>query len=335
MNKFIFSALFCFAALSMGAQSATQWSLFTKVTADWCPRCGTWGWEMMEQTMEELEGKNAFAWTLHYSGGLFNQTAEDLKDNLQTFSQPVFFVNDDDQGVLANNYPSKVTEVVEVVDLLSSLGSSVAVNVDAQHAGNQLQVEVDVEFVTDVTGEYYLGVYLVEDNVVGFQASIGNDANHPNVLREALTSTSFGPNIVNDPSAGFRYEESFTHSLPLGQGEDLEDWSVVAIVWNLNVNDQYRMFNLGVDQASPLTSSISDTELRAKFNISAINNQINIKTDNGNPYGVTVYDLNGKKVFTSTENGSAILPIAANNTQMYLVEIQYEGSRFSEKVFIK
>jgi len=334
MKKYIFSLILCFAAIGMQAQEATQWSLFSKVTATWCPNCGSWGWAMMEQTMDALEDKNAFAWTIHYSGDLENQTAVDLRNNLGASGQPVFYLNDDNVGALSNNYPAKVTEVSETVDLLSSLGSFVAVDVDATY-GDQLTVDVNIEFVEDVMGEYYLGVYLVENNVIANQANQGQNTSHPNVLRKALSASSFGPQVVVDPDKGFTYSDSFTEDLILGPDDDVEDFSVVAIVWNLNVNNQYRMFNLGLDQVSQATSSVSDLALRSKFNVQAVHNELRVIADNNDVYTIKLYDLNGKQIFSETKNGSANIPLESNGTSIYLVEIQQDGNRFTEKVFIK
>jgi len=289
---------------------------------------------MMEQSMDALEDKDAFAWTIHYSGDLQNQTAKDLRENLGSNGQPVFFLNDDNVGALSSNYPSKVVELEESVDLLSSLGSSVEVNVDATF-GNTLNVDVSLEFVQGVDGEYYLGVYLVEDNVIANQANQGPNTSHPNVVRKALTSTTFGSQIVINPETGFTFSDSFSEELTLGPDDALEDFSIVAIVWNLNVNDQYRMFNLGVDQVSEATSSISDDALRAKFKVHSANNGVQISTTQNDVYTVNIYDLSGKQIFTATENGSQHIPLAQNGNTMYLIEIQQYGKRFSEKVFLK
>ncbi len=333
MNKFLFSLILSFTALAVQAQDAKQWSLFSKVTATWCPNCGSWGWAMMEQTQEAIIDKDAFAWTLHYSGDLLNDTAKDLRDNLGGNGQPIFYLNDDNVGALSNNYPSKVTEVSETIDLLSSLGAFVDVRVTAEYDG-MLNVSVDAEFVEDVTGEYYLGVYLVENNVIANQANQGPTTSHPNVLRKSLYSTSFGPQIVVDPLEGFIYSDQFTEDLQLGPDDELEDFSVVAIVWNLNVNEQYRMFNLGVAQASE-TSSASDLELKKKFTISSRDGQIQIITDSNTEYTANVFDLSGKQLYAADKKGDSRITLNNKETNIYLVEIQYEGKRISEKIFLK
>jgi len=333
MNKFLFSLVLCIASLTMQAQDAQQWSLFSKVTATWCPNCGSWGWAMMEQTQDALVDKNAFTWTIHYSGDLQNPTAQDLRNNLGSNGQPVFYLNDDNIGALSSNYPSKVGEVSETVDLLSSLGAFVDVQVSATY-DDMLNVEVELEFVEDVMGEYYLGVYLVENNVIANQANQGPMTSHPNVVRRSFFGDTFGPQIAIDPLKGFTISDNFTEDLALGPDDEVEDFSVVAIVWNLNVNDQYRMFNLGVAQVSE-TSSNTDLELESKFDLSTNGNQIQINTENNIAYTLNVYDLLGKQIHSSALNGISEISVPTNSSSIYLVEILHEGKRMGKKVFLK
>lgn len=71
MKRIIPCFLFLLAAFGIGAQNVTdiQTTLITKRTADWCPYCGSYGWQFTTQLKPKLEGKDAIMWNVHHSGG--------------------------------------------------------------------------------------------------------------------------------------------------------------------------------------------------------------------------------------------------------------------------
>jgi hypothetical protein len=73
MKRLIFTLFFFSAVLSVHTQNievpATQKSLITKRTADWCPLCGGWGWPFFRQLILDNSNK-AVLIAAHYSGAL-------------------------------------------------------------------------------------------------------------------------------------------------------------------------------------------------------------------------------------------------------------------------
>ena len=73
MEQRIFTLLLFFALSfsNIHAQDVpeVQRTLLTKVTATWCPSCGSWGWSFFEDIIEDNTGKATFMGA-HHSGNL-------------------------------------------------------------------------------------------------------------------------------------------------------------------------------------------------------------------------------------------------------------------------
>ena len=193
--KTIFTFLFSFSfAFAMFGQ---QYTLLSKQTADWCPRCGQWGWEFVKQVQEEMQGENLIYWGLHFDGGQATPTSQAIVSNFDTGYQPVFFLNQDNLNVSSSNISAKVEELKQTVQLLNSFPSSIEVDVEASIIGTTVTADVKVSFDEGTETDYNLGVYLVRDNVVAFQSGQGSMASHPNLLDVAFHTDPWG-DIIND-----------------------------------------------------------------------------------------------------------------------------------------
>ncbi len=300
MKKSTFTFLLAFLFLMQGiAQQVVQEQrlLITKRTASWCPNCGTWGWTLFENLLEDNHEK-AVLIAAHYDGVLATAAGETITDNFGGFYQPRFFVDETDQNANSGNIGSVRNSVRDQVN--AAFAGAVVANVGFApvYVNGELKVDAKVKFFQAAQGEYYLGIYLVEDNVTAFQSGIGSNANHMRVFRESFTSGAFGTQIL-DGSATAGQEFDLSYSLAIGSPEGL-DYDVVGIIWkkegtkylpvNTWSNDQINTTTAVAEPTGLLNFSVAPTVTATVANI-----QLEL-LENQPDASIDLFDLTGKLV---------------------------------------
>lgn len=223
----------------------SQMSLINKVAADWCPPCGGWGWDFFHDLIDD-NSNNAILFTIHHSGGLNSEVASDITSNYNVFSQPRFILNGDDQNVLSNTTGSARTAIQQ--EVISQSGSTplVQTGLDATYRDDDMiHVNTRTTFFADADGEYYLGVYLVEEIVVAYQASQGQDAQHQQIVRQEFSGTSSFGSLIAMGSIGANTSYDFQFSVPKGS-YNTENLEIATIIWK-KVNNDYEFVNANKD----------------------------------------------------------------------------------------
>ncbi|MCB0650294.1 MAG: Omp28-related outer membrane protein [Saprospiraceae bacterium] len=247
-KRFLTLAFFAFAITFVSAQEIevpqTQMSLINKVTADWCPYCGTWGWDFFHDLNTDNSAK-AVVFAIHYSGGLQNQTASALTTNYGAVSQPRFILNGVDQNVLSNTTAAARESIQEKVNLEASMSPLAQTGLNATYRDdNMLYCNTRTTFFDAADGAYYMGIYLVEKQVIHQQASLGNNAQHLNVLRLSFTGNTFGTLLANGSiAAGTSFDYQFSIPKDSYTPSNLE---IVSIIWKKE-GETYKFVNANKD----------------------------------------------------------------------------------------
>ncbi len=312
--KRIFPVFLFFAfAITTNAQTLTdvQTTLITKRTADWCPFCGTYGWTFTNKLKEKAVGTDAILWNVHYSGGLATPTTIALAKNFGGSGQPLFFLNTDidDIGVTSSNVAAKVDETISLVEAISSLGSLISMGSEALLSGKDVSVSTKVKFKDAAeSGEYYVGTYLIKNNLVWTQASVGPNAVHNNILDQSLTPDFFGTKVAVAPiakDAEFVAKASL-QNLVLHNGK-LADTKIIAVIWNKTNTGKYVFINAREIPIKLDNTSAVSNEHNAAFDIvaSSAYGTINVEItgETVKPI-ISLYDLSGKEViFNISKSG--------------------------------
>lgn len=218
-----------------------QKSLLTKITATWCPNCGTWGWAFFKNLMEDNSQKAIFV-SAHHSGELVSPPGAAFSENFMAPYQPYFYVGNLETGTNNSNFSTKRQEVKNLVDSIFLQSPIVNVGFEASFSDDLLTVNTHTRFFQDATGDYYLGVYILENGVVNYQASIDSMAVHPYVLRAAFTPEAFGDSLASGTiTAGTEYTSSV--SIQLNANWIADSISVAGIIWN-KIEDTYHFINV-------------------------------------------------------------------------------------------
>ncbi len=191
----------------------TNRPLVVKKTADWCPKCGDWGWALFEGILED-NAEKALCLAAHYSGGYQNPAAQGITSNFGGFSQPIIYLNGQNMGANSTNIESvrnaAADQIAAINDQAPVVQAGLIAGVDD---ANTAIVHIKTRFFEPTEGEYYLGAYLIERTFRGPQAGQGNDALHKQMLRLSFSGSPFGELIASGSiGAGTEIENTFSVS---------------------------------------------------------------------------------------------------------------------------
>lgn len=355
MRKLLLLACLITGTLSMNAQeiSTEQWSLVTKKTADWCTLCGQWGWTFKQNIIADQANKPTVVWSTHFSGGLDTPTSQAIIDNMpQTSAQPVFFINNDNMNVSSNNIAAKRDEFNSILETLSSLPAFAGVGSTAVFDGMKITNTARVQFLVDLEadeggGEYWLASYLVDDLLIAYQASQGDNAEHQNTLLHSFNGDNhFGENIANGSvtaNQDFFAEGELDFTEDTNIPDYADGYSVVTILWS-RVGNSMTPFNLNKQpiSGSTSTSDVLENVSIAAFHLGAGQVDLNVTSDKiMTDATIRLFDIDGRvlsmKSNVNINEGSNQIILDAQSLILgtYLLNIQSDLGSKTLKVSVR
>ena len=301
MNKRTFmlmvAALFVLKAAAQEIENK-QRTLLIKTAATWCPPCGGWGWNLFEGMIEDNEDK-ALLIAAHHSGDLMTEEAVDLFDNFGATYQPFFFLNEMNLQANSSNASAKRVEIAQTVSE-TFLNQMPVANVGfvPKYANSKLSVDAKVKFFQPASGEYYLSIFLMEDGIINYQASIGNNAVHKKIIRFGFTDNTFGELITNGAIAAGQ-EFTLPFELLIG-GVEGYDYEVAGIIWKKE-NNKFLPVNVWSTKTIETVSAVSSIGAIQSFiitpNITGSQAVINLELQNSlNNASIDIIDIHGKAI---------------------------------------
>lgn len=266
MKRFAFVILLVVVSLwQLTAQEinvpATQRLLITKRTASWCPLCGGWGWTFFRQVLDDNKNKAVF-FADHYDGLHTTPTSIAIANNFGGVSQPVFFVNNQNQNVTSSNTASARASIQTQVNTAFATQpiAQSAHRAILNSATGAITVQAKARFFQQASGEFYLGIYLVRKEFVGFQSGQGNNAEHKEVLWGHLTANVFGELIANgNVPAG---TEAIVNGQISAAGLDYSKLRIVTIIWRKN-GTVYQVVNANEEDSFQQPSAAGEMLVKA------------------------------------------------------------------------
>jgi len=305
-KNIIFILLLTTIFSSINAQSVdvpnTKNPTLIKVTASWCTNCGSWGWNFFHDIYEDNSDK-ASVFAVHFSGKYKNNTAVDIANNFNVFAQPIFLFNGADQSVSSSNSSSKRSSISNKVSSNNSESPIAQTGIVAEYNQNNLTVNFSTKFFSSSSEEYYLGIYLVEKEFIGYQAARGNNAKHKSIIRLELNGKSFGK-LINTESVSandfFDGQISFDIS-----NYDPKNIELVSIIWKKD-GDKYSVVNSNSDKevSKSNTSTTTNTVNSINyFNVypTVISNNATITINSTKKYSnvnIDLIDITGRRINT-------------------------------------
>jgi len=343
MKQVLLSILCLFVLGNLQAQD-DQYTIIVKKSADWCPNCGGWAWPVFEEILDKMQDRKAIPILMHHTGGLANDASIAITDNLGGNYQPEFFLDNEIQNVAPSNAADKIASMIEVVDLNASLGAFMGIDINDVYLssdGTSLSVDLTQEFY-GVEGEFSVGVYLIQNNIMHNQAGKGNVL-QPKLLTASFTDEPFGVSGMIDGSTVGSVD--FTHTLAAPSTLSLADGDteIVTIIWRWDDDGKKYVFNS--DKWSGEISQLSNTneleEVVSDLTSSFLGNDLIVNlesTESFNDTRISLLTVSGKNIFSDLVNINS----GANqfsfeqtelNTGMYILNVLIGDKQITKKLY--
>ncbi len=352
MKKIIFTLAITLISINLlSAQEIevpqTQMSLINKIAADWCPPCGSWGWDFFHDLIDDNES-NAVLFTAHHSGGLQNQVASSLTSNYGVNSQPRFILNGVDQNVLSGTTSTARQTIQEMVNQHATTNPLVQTGFDATYRDDgMIHVNAKTTFFEATEGEYYLAVYLVEKIVSAYQATQGQNAQHKQIIRQEINGLDFGSLIA---MGSISDNTTYTHQFSISKGDyNTENLEVETVIWK-KVDNTYEFVNANKD--SDVQYEVINSTRNVSLTASTFLISPNIITDRGtiqfrldkwySRARLSMVDLQGRTVVElfngSLPGGNHLFDLNHSGkftSGVYIVRLELDSETISSKVILE
>jgi thiol-disulfide isomerase/thioredoxin len=326
-----------------------QYILVSKITADWCPKCGDYGWSMFKDLEKEYLGKDVIVLAVHKSSsGIKTKTSETIAETFGGFGQPLYFINDaEKEGINSDNWKTKLAEIKDDLSFLSLSNTAfLGVNTFVQQKSNgKFKVIVKAKSFENINvGEYFAGVYLVNDNLIAPQATQSSEAKHTGALRENILGeeSAFGVKLLSSPLKNGDEAIFEKDDVEINMGnQNPKDFRIVTILWNKR-NDKFVFNNAAVSSLSALLSSNEAYEENANLIIRYdINSRVIEVTDNTNPINeyrtINLYNPNGQPTninIYDIQDNSLKISLLDHVPGVYYLRLGNQDKSFTKSVLV-
>jgi len=302
--RLIYLAFLLFSFCSLSSQNTP---VITKATATWCPNCGAWAWDFMEAMKAEFQSGPAIVLGAHFQNSDIESPASVwFAENLNAGSRPLFYLNNE-QISAGNNWQTALDGMPASIEAINSaLTAGLSYNSIGVDAGT-ISVSAKVEKIPTTPNKLYIGTYIFENNVEANQAQQGPNSLHPNVIRASMT-------MDVDPEW------------------QVSELGIVTIIWE-EVGDNFMMLASGsAHNISQLSSDDEILDARTFSFRDAGNNLIITATDDSN-YALTLTDMSGQKIISSSFSQEISLDKTTLVAGMYIATLRNESFSFSSYLF--
>jgi len=229
-------------------------ALVTKMTGTNCGPCGSWGWVLFNDIITELEGEALIMSVYSYSGTqMSTPTGDDWSPDFGMQGAPSFCVNGKNRTEYATGggiYTGQTqTNVINTSDSTAAVNPLAAMACQKNIEGTTLTVNTATKFYAGLSGDYYLGAYVIEDGVIADQSGdAGAGASHHYVLRGSVDGNPYGSLLNSGPvEANETIEKTYTMELDASWVAD--NITIGLVLWN-NINGEYLYMNAYTGESS-------------------------------------------------------------------------------------
>ena len=323
--------------------------LYNKKTASWCGPCGDWG-ATVNTNIENGIGSNGVIIKLSASGSgnLYHVACQDMYnafDNQGHGSWPNFFVNAYNETEFSSTggiYTATTTNncINAINNFYSATAASINAGFDVTKINDSIVVNVTTEFFNTMNGNYYTGVYLLENNVMHQQNTgagyVANNANH--ILRASMAGPStFGVQVgAGSVAAGTLLNARY--AVYIDPSWKIADLDVVTVIWEnigagaygvINANDIASSSVIGINEETASLNGI-------KIYPNPSNGIINILSTSAVNQNIIVSNILGEKMMnTVSDDNSELIKIDISSLKcgIYFIEaIDEENNKTVERI---
>ncbi len=315
-------------------------ALFHKSTATWCPPCGQWGWDLLEEIIgnPKFHGKGVFfALYASNTSNFYDSVASAFYRNFSIPSElPSFGVN----GVaLTTNSKYYILNEIETKAAKNPIASSASTSFITE---DEVTVNCKVKFWEDASGDYYVSAYLIENGALSYQEGQSGIVPHRGVLRSSLSESYFGVPVANGSIvAGSTMDHTFRFPID-ASGWDKSKLKVYTILWQ-KVGDKYVFVNIAEDSKAtniPSTSGIGIGTYTLYPNPSTHFTNLSFHSSVSGKGVLMIADLLGRPLLNQpveVQMGQNSISFATQHlpARMYQVRLITQNGQWTSKLLVK
>lgn len=353
MRFFTLLVLFAAIAFNLHAQTVPtkKMAVYMKETATWCEPCGTWGWQLNSDILSRPVSQPFVTAKMHTSRSSALHSPDALTMNAYMSSAsgvPAFYVNMNNETAYSSTggifTGTTRTNVWSVIDNFATQDADIATGFTTTISADKTNITINTSTLTfnDVDGDYYLGVYVLEDDVFEIQRGFTSGATHNKVFREAITPV-MGEQVTGGMTpAGTQLDLSYGYQVPAEYEADKLQFFV--ILWKKDGIDytfetswsdfQYATTTTGVE------NRFADNANAYSFvNNNTLNYHFITNEWVGKNLSVTVVNAQGQEVQTlfdgpATADVRSELHTIGLAPGMYMVRTEIDGEVQTQKVML-
>lgn len=218
--------------------------LFVDYTATWCGPCGSSGGPAFDGTITQ-EGTLLCPMKVYSTSsnpGMGHPLYTSMTSAFGVTGIPDFWVNNTAVSTSTNSVLSNATTIQNDTTKLTA-GVALSKSVD----GDTMTIITKSQFFkSQSTGDYYLAVYVVEDNVIGGQL-VGSTQNpsydHRNILRASAKTTYYGETLNANTAIAADQVFDKTYKIYLNPAWNKNKLKVIATIWKKATSGPYTAVN--------------------------------------------------------------------------------------------
>ncbi|HQV00443.1 MAG TPA: Omp28-related outer membrane protein, partial [Bacteroidia bacterium] len=183
-------------------------------------------------------GKAVFMGTYGSSSSLFyNPAAAAFKNQFDASAGwPAFCVNGRNRTAYSSSggiYTSTTkTNVLAAIDSTAAATAKVNTGFKMTYGTDSVRVSTRTKFFAEMSGDIYLGVYLIEDGALGVQTGLSGTVSHHHVLQGSF-SQPFGTQIATGTTAANK-EVLSSFALKTNAAWDKTKLKIATVIWKKN-----------------------------------------------------------------------------------------------------
>ncbi|MFI5172051.1 MAG: Omp28-related outer membrane protein [Chitinophagales bacterium] len=348
MKKIYIIILGVFICINLSAQvPETHMALVNPKTATWCEPCGEWGVESTELMFGENMDKAVFI-ELHNSDDMSNTFDTEILSNFPYAAYtPAWYVDGHDATYhtdLGQVIVYTESNVKDAVDSTYAIPPVVNSNFDFTLVGDLLTVNTTTKFFQSADGDYYLAMYVVEDDVDEDQDGAAASYRHDFTLRTGMTASETYGELISSGAVASGAEFTKTYSVTLDAEWIPSHIWLAAVIWQkvgsdfiyINAYTDYGRLAVGVneipvvDLGITLTTNPANAFTQAQLNAGEYINNV----------AMHLTDLQGREIKQlyngSLTEGQNLIDIDVRDlaSGIYLIQTVADNNSFTNKLVV-
>ncbi|WP_118952612.1 Omp28-related outer membrane protein [Taibaiella helva] len=356
MKKTLLGLLACSLAGGLWAQTPQQKTraVILDFSETWCPPCGAYGVAVGDQLNTELASSDK-----GYLIGVKNSSTPStinalggsaLASNFAIQGVPTFIINKASvhDGVTGNN-SGDVQRMMGKVTTATGTAAVASAAANIAISGNTITVNAKAKFWSAATGQYYMSVFLTENDIEADQNSApSNPTKHPHVLRgamatsgTALAGTPWGEQI-GTASIAANAEFTKTFKVDINSGWNKAKLEAYVILFKME-GGKYEIIN--AEKAKSATTGINELANVAQVGIypnpASQTAVLSITASAQQTVNIHITDMLGRNVYTRENNNLGkgenrfTLPLSPLGAGFYNVVISGENGRIVQRLSVE